>query len=196
MVGKHRVSVAYQHARTFDMRALWRLAVWGASAAVALRRRGRRLFGASSRRFMAADDGSEGRHAAQQSAVHPRPTRKLTRAQRLAAASMAGGRRRAADGADRRDRTQPRGRHRLIKRQGVEAGGAAVRDPARTGDDRERRGASSHCGDQELAKEQPKDAAKEVRCRRAGTAECPAARQPTAAPRRNRHRLRRSPIFQ
>ena len=56
MVGQARVSIAYQHERTFDMGSLRRLAIWGGSAAVALLVAVLAGYSdASSRRLMAAD---------------------------------------------------------------------------------------------------------------------------------------------
>ena len=66
MVGQARVSIAYQHERTFDMGSLRRLAVWGGSAAVALLMAVLAGYSdANSRRLMAADAQTTGTPAAQ-----------------------------------------------------------------------------------------------------------------------------------
>jgi hypothetical protein len=66
MVGQARVSIAYQHERTFDMGSLRRLAIWGGSAAVALLVAVLAGYSdASSRRLMAADAQTTGTPAAQ-----------------------------------------------------------------------------------------------------------------------------------
>jgi hypothetical protein len=66
MVGQARVSIAYQHERTFDMGSLRRLAVWGGSAAVALLVAVLAGYSdANSRRLMAADAQTTGTPAAQ-----------------------------------------------------------------------------------------------------------------------------------
>ncbi len=66
MVGQARVSIAYQHERTFDMGSLRRLAVWGGSAAVALLVAVLAGYSdASSRQLMAADAQTTGTPAAQ-----------------------------------------------------------------------------------------------------------------------------------
>ena len=66
MVGQARVSIAYQHERTFDMGSLRRLAIWGGSAAVALLVAVLAGYSdANSRRLMAADAQTTGTPAAQ-----------------------------------------------------------------------------------------------------------------------------------
>ena len=66
MVGQARVSVAYQHERTFDIGSLRRLAVWGGTAALALLLAVIASYSdANSRRLMAADAQKAGAPPAQ-----------------------------------------------------------------------------------------------------------------------------------
>jgi hypothetical protein len=123
MVGQARVSVAYQHERTFDMASLRRLAVWGGAATLALLLAVLASYSdANSRRLMAADAQKAGAPDAQ---LPPRPPEIDAQTQRLAAAvdGLTADRERltARIGTIERNLEDVTG---AIKRQAAEPGGA------------------------------------------------------------------------
>lgn len=182
MVGQARVSVAYQHERTFDMGSLRRLAVWGGAATLALLLA---VFASysdgNSRRLMAADAQKADTPTAQLASRLPEVD---TQMQRLAGVidGLAADRERltARIGAIERNLEDVTG---AIKRQGVEAGGAASATLPAPATNASAAAPVATAATKESAKEQPKDAAKEVTMSPApGPLNILAARQPAAAP--------------
>ena len=190
MVGQARVSIAYQHERTFDMGSLRRLAVWGASATVALLLAVVASYSdANSRRLMAADAQKAGAPPAQLAS-------RLARDRR--ADATAGGCRAAASPPTANGWSAASARSSAISRTSRARSSAKARDserrgvsgPARAGD-----GASAAPRQPTDDQGATKDAAKEATMPPAPDRWISlAARQPAADPRRNRHRRNGSPI--
>lgn len=125
MVGQARVSIAYQHERTFDMGSLRRLAVWGGGATLALLLAVLASYSdANSRRLMAADGPKAG---APPSQVPSRLPEIDAQTQRLAGVvdGLAADRERLAAriGTIERNLEDVTG---AIKRQGVDSSSAAA----------------------------------------------------------------------
>ena len=155
MVGQARVSIAYQHERTFDMGSLRRLAIWGGGATLALLLAVIASYSdANSRRLMAADGPKAGAPPAQLASRLPEID---AQTQRLAGVvdGLAADRERLAAriGTIERNLEDVTG---AIKRQGVDSSSAASATlPAPAG-------AASPAAaptTKESAKEAPKDVA-------------------------------------
>jgi hypothetical protein len=178
MVGQARVSIAYQHERTFDMGSLRRLAVWGGGATLALLLAVVASYSdANSRRLMAADGPKAGAPPAQLASRLPEID---AQTQRLAGVvdGLAADRERLAAriGTIERNLEDVTG---AIKRQGVDSSSAASTTlPA---------GASAASPaaaptTKESAKEAPKDVGKEAAMAPLpGPLDILAARQPATA---------------
>ena len=181
MVGQARVSVAYQHERTFDMGSLRRLAVWGGAATLALLLAVVANYSdANSRRLMAADAQKADAPTAQLASRLPEID---ARTQQLAGVvdGLAAERERLAAriGTIERKLEDVTG---AIKRQGVDAGGAASAALPAPAPNASAPAPVAAPTIKEVAKELPNDAAKEVTM---SPAPAPlnilAARQPAAA---------------
>jgi hypothetical protein len=179
MVGQARVSVAYQHERTFDLGSLRRLAVWGGAATLALLLAVIASYSdANSRRLMAADAQKPGAPPAQPASRLPEID---AQTQRLAGVvdGLAADRERltARIGTIERNLEDVTG---TIKRQATESSGAMPAAPPAP----EANLIAAAPVTTPTTKELPKDAAKEVTTSPApapGPLNILAARQPAAA---------------
>jgi hypothetical protein len=179
MVGQARVSIAYQHERTFDMGSLRRLAVWGGGATLALLLAVVASYSdANSRRLMAADGPKAGAPPAQLASRLPEID---AQTQRLAGVvdGLAADRERLAAriGTIERNLEDVTG---AIKRQGVDSSSAAsatLPAPAAAG-----ASPAAAPTTKESAKEATKDVGKEVAMAPLpGPLDNLAARQPATA---------------
>jgi hypothetical protein len=181
MVGQARVSVAYQHERTFDMGSLRRLAVWGGAATLALLLAVVASYSdGDSRRLMAADVQKAGAPPTQLASRLPEID---AQTQRLAGVvdGLAADRERltARIGTIERNLEDVTG---TIKRQAVESSGATSAAPPAPAANLVATGPVTAPTTKEAAKELPKDAAKDVTMSPVpGPLNILAVRQPAAA---------------
>jgi hypothetical protein len=181
MVGQARVSIAYQHERTFDMASLRRLAIWGGAASLALLAAVVASYSdANSRRLMAADAQKAGEPSLQAASRLPEID---AQTQRLAGVvdGLAADRERMAAriGTIERNLEDVTG---AIKRQSAESGSAKTAALAAPPS-----GSAASAAAAPATKETVKESAKEVPNEVAmapvpGPLDILAARQPAVAP--------------